>query len=39
MQDLIPHADSVEVGAAGHMIAGDDNDVFTSELLQFIALT
>lgn len=36
MQELIPHAQSVEVGSAGHMIAGDDNDVFTSELLQFI---
>lgn len=36
MQELIPHARIVEVSAAGHMIAGDDNDVFTSELLRFI---
>ncbi|KDA06896.1 hydrolase [Microbacterium sp. CH12i] len=39
MRELIPHAQSVEVGSAGHMIAGDDNDVFTSELLQFIEST
>lgn len=39
MHELIPHAQSVEVGSAGHMIAGDDNDVFTSELLQFIEST
>lgn len=39
MRDLIPHAQSVEVGSAGHMIAGDDNDVFTSELLHFIEAT
>lgn len=39
MQELIPHARSVEVGAAGHMIAGDDNDVFTAELLDFITST
>ena len=39
MRELIPHAQSVEVGSAGHMIAGDDNDVFTSELLQFIEAT
>lgn len=36
MRELIPHAQFVEVGAAGHMIAGDDNDVFTSELLAFL---
>lgn len=39
MRELIPHAQAVEVGSAGHMIAGDDNDVFTSELLQFIEST
>lgn len=39
MQELIPQARSVEVGAAGHMIAGDDNDVFTTELLGFIKTT
>jgi pimeloyl-ACP methyl ester carboxylesterase len=33
---LIPTATAVEV-AAGHMIAGDDNDVFTANLLGFLA--
>lgn len=33
---LIPTATSVEV-AAGHMVAGDDNDVFTAHLLDFLA--
>lgn len=39
MRELIPHARHVEVRAAGHMIAGDDNDVFTAELLRFIETT
>lgn len=33
---LIPTATAVEV-TAGHMIAGDDNDVFTVQLLEFLA--
>jgi pimeloyl-ACP methyl ester carboxylesterase len=33
---LIPTATAVEV-AAGHMVAGDDNDVFTAHLLDFLA--
>lgn len=36
MLRLIPHAEVVEVGAAGHMIAGDDNDVFTVRLTDFL---
>ncbi|MFT4160495.1 alpha/beta hydrolase [Shinella sp.] len=36
MRALIPHASYVEVRNAGHMIAGDDNDVFTTELLRFL---
>ena len=36
MQELIPHAETAEVGAAGHMIAGDDNDIFMQELVQFL---
>lgn len=36
MRDMIPHAEAVEVGSAGHMIAGDDNDVFTAQLTRFI---
>ncbi|NIH80758.1 alpha/beta fold hydrolase [Amycolatopsis viridis] len=34
--ELIPSAELVEV-AAGHMIAGDDNDVFTERLCEFLA--
>jgi pimeloyl-ACP methyl ester carboxylesterase len=37
MKRLIPHAVAVDVGAAGHMVAGDDNDVFTASLEQFLA--
>ena len=37
MKRLIPHAVTVDVGAAGHMVAGDDNDVFTASLEQFLA--
>jgi pimeloyl-ACP methyl ester carboxylesterase len=32
----IPQAEVVEVGAAGHMVAGDDNDVFADALERFI---
>lgn len=39
MRRLIPHAQSVEVSSAGHMIAGDDNDVFTAQLMRFIEST
>jgi pimeloyl-ACP methyl ester carboxylesterase len=34
--EIIPHAGAVEV-QAGHMVAGDDNDVFTTELVGFLA--
>jgi len=36
MRELIPHAENVDVGAAGHMVAGDDNDVFTASLEGFL---
>jgi non-heme chloroperoxidase len=36
MKRLIPHAATVDVDAAGHMVAGDDNDVFTASLEQFL---
>jgi pimeloyl-ACP methyl ester carboxylesterase len=36
MKRLFPHAATVDVGAAGHMVAGDDNDVFTASLEQFL---
>ncbi|GEK79116.1 alpha/beta fold hydrolase [Agrococcus baldri] len=34
---LIPESRAVEVPATGHMVAGDDNDVFTGELERFLA--
>jgi non-heme chloroperoxidase len=37
MLQLIPHAHAVDVQAAGHMVAGDDNDVFADRLEAFLA--
>jgi pimeloyl-ACP methyl ester carboxylesterase len=34
---LVPHARFVDVGGAGHMVAGDDNDVFTGAVGTFLA--
>lgn len=34
--DLVPHAQLVDVGGAGHMVAGDVNDAFTHAVLEFI---
>jgi pimeloyl-ACP methyl ester carboxylesterase len=36
MLQLIPHAQTVDVEAAGHMVAGDDNDVFADRLQAFL---
>jgi pimeloyl-ACP methyl ester carboxylesterase len=36
MTQLVPHASTVDVRAAGHMVAGDDNDVFTADLESFL---
>ncbi|MBX6388752.1 MAG: alpha/beta hydrolase [Frankia sp.] len=33
---LIPHAEYVDVSNAGHMVAGDDNDVFAGRLGDFL---
>ena len=38
MKRLVPHAATVDVDSAGHMVAGDDNDVFTASLEQFLAV-
>jgi pimeloyl-ACP methyl ester carboxylesterase len=37
MRRLVPQADVVEVQQAGHMVAGDDNDVFATGLTRFLA--
>jgi pimeloyl-ACP methyl ester carboxylesterase len=34
--ELIPGAQQVEVTDAGHMVAGDDNDVFTEHVVEFL---
>ncbi len=35
-QDRIPHARLAEVGQAGHMVAGDRNDVFLDAVMSFL---
>jgi pimeloyl-ACP methyl ester carboxylesterase len=37
MLELVPHAEYVAVSEAGHMVAGDDNDVFAGRLEAFLA--
>jgi len=34
--DLCPHAEFVDVSDAGHMVAGDRNDVFTAAVVGFL---
>jgi pimeloyl-ACP methyl ester carboxylesterase len=34
--ELVPHAEYVDVTGAGHMVAGDDNDVFAGRLGDFL---
>jgi pimeloyl-ACP methyl ester carboxylesterase len=36
LKALIPHAQIVDISGAGHMIAGDRNDVFAETILSFI---
>ena len=33
----VPHARFVEVAGAGHMVAGDDNDLFVDAVKRFLA--
>ena len=35
--ELIPTARFVDVAGTGHMVAGDDNDVFTAALTGFLS--
>ena len=32
----VPHADYLDVAAAGHMVAGDQNDAFTGAVIEFL---
>lgn len=36
---LIPHAETVDVEGAGHMVAGDKNDAFNSAVIEFLGRT
>jgi pimeloyl-ACP methyl ester carboxylesterase len=36
LQTLVPHARSVDVAGAGHMVAGDRNDVFNDAVVAFL---
>ena len=36
LRELVPHAEVVDVAEAGHMVAGDRNDVFNSAVIEFI---
>jgi pimeloyl-ACP methyl ester carboxylesterase len=36
MRELIPHADFVDIGGAGHMVAGDRNDAFNAAVFSFL---
>jgi len=35
-REAVPHAQYVDVAKAGHMVAGDQNDVFTRSILTFL---
>ena len=34
--DAVPHAEYVDLEAAGHMVAGDRNDAFASSVIDFL---
>jgi pimeloyl-ACP methyl ester carboxylesterase len=35
--DLVPHAEFADVAGAGHMVAGDRNEIFNKAVLEFLA--
>ena len=35
--ELCPHSEYVSVSSAGHMVAGDRNDIFTSSVIEFLS--
>jgi pimeloyl-ACP methyl ester carboxylesterase len=37
--EQVPHAETVDVTGAGHMIAGDDNDTFSTAVADFLNRT
>jgi len=36
LQELIPHAELADVAEAGHMVAGDRNDLFSDAVIEFL---
>ena len=36
LRELVPHAEIVDVADAGHMVAGDKNDVFNAAVVDFV---
>ncbi|WP_420466398.1 alpha/beta fold hydrolase [Panacagrimonas sp.] len=36
LQELIPHAELADVAEAGHMVAGDRNDLFSEAVIEFL---
>ena len=36
LKKLIPHAETIEVSGAGHMVAGDRNDIFSDGVIRFL---
>ena len=36
-QEHVPHAEFVDVAHAGHMVAGDRNDVFSDAVMTFLS--
>lgn len=36
LRELIPHAEVVDIADAGHMVAGDKNDVFNDAVIEFV---
>jgi pimeloyl-ACP methyl ester carboxylesterase len=36
LQELVPHAEVVDIADAGHMVAGDKNDVFNDAVIDFV---
>lgn len=36
MLELVPHAEIADVSDAGHMVAGDDNEVFAAAIVEFL---
>ena len=37
--EAVPHADYVDVEDAGHMVSGDQNDAFTTAVIDFLKRT